>query len=280
MKDGDIPVVCHDDGIFTYQKKLEAVKCGVVDFAKEVIAAFRECERAEKSKIKLTDLIDMGIPRKDARMVRDAMVEQAGHCLIAASLHQSWTREEHENAFKLTGFIRHVEPDWVTLRIAAREHAGYCWRVALLNAFRILDLVKDDSVPLPHFWEPVNCGPEHENFTALVGSAACLMAFYYAKALAMPKAAIAIRGKQMAEAQKGRCSRLGKIIYAACAEIERRGESLRQKKISGRVMAVLEEQGKASTQNALWRVFVGEKVEVMTTKRLGKFIERYRNRKR
>lgn len=276
MKEDDIPVVPHDDGIFAYSKRLEFGQTHVVEFAKDVIEAYRQKERERVGKLKRPVTKVLGVPED---FIMKQMRERAGIISFApGQLHSFTTKEEHLNAKDLGSFIMHPEPVYESQSSAAKYHGDHCWKTALLNAFRILDLAQDTEVEFPYGWIPLNIEPEQKNYAGLMASAAYQMGLYYGKAQAMEKAAFAIRGEPMLDAKAGHYSPLGNLIYAACEVVEYENGKLPKRGASKEVMSVLERQGQASTTGGLWRIFVKDSEQIVDSKKVGRFIKRYRDR--
>ena len=275
MADYEAPVVNHDDGIFEFQKKLEFGETSVTELALEVISAYLEKERKRVGKLKRPVVKVGGLPEK---IVMECMRQNAGVISFAPTqLYCHSTKFEHENAKQLNSFFSHAEPVYDDRDGAVKYHGAYCWKVALLNAYRVLDLTRYRSIKYPNEWIHIDVGPQDQNFAGLLASAAYHMGLYYAKAQAMAKASVALRGTKMSKAKEGRFTPLGEMVYAACAEIEKREGKL-PTRASKMVMELLEKRGKASTKGALWIIFVGTERTQITAKKLGKFISRYRDR--
>lgn len=275
MNDHEAPVVNHDDGIFQFRKKLEFGETSVTEFALEVISAYLEKERKRVGKLKRPVTSIAGVPEK---IVMECMRQTAGVITFAPTqLYCHSTKFEHENVKQLNSFFAHAEPVYDNRDGAVKYHGAYCWKVALLNAYRVLDLTRDGSIKYPTGWIHLDVSPQDQNFAGLLASAAYHMGLYYAKAQAMAKASVALRGTKMSKAKEGRFTPLGEMVYAACAEIEKQEGKL-PKRASKMVMELLAKQGKASTKGALWIIFVGTEKMPMTAKKLGKFISRYRDR--
>ncbi|MCW1883106.1 hypothetical protein OKA04_00090 [Luteolibacter flavescens] len=266
----------HDDGVFEFQKKLEHSPVGIAEFAQDVISAFRIKEQERVRKLKKPITTPRGIPLE---VVMEDMRKRAGTISHASTqLHHFDTKYEHQNTKRLDAFVMHAEPVYSSLAVASKHHESYCWKVALLNAFRVLDLMGESNVEFPFDWIHLDVRPSDSNFAGLLSSASFQMGFYYAKAQAMRNATVMLLGRQMSNGRKGHQTPMGQIIHGACEEILIRGESLIQKNISRRVMQILEEQGKGSTQNARYEIWVGDQVEVVNSKKLGKFIRDFRDK--
>lgn len=276
MDQDEVPVINHNDGIFEFRKRLEHGETSVTEFAWEVINAHRENERKRIGKIKR--LKKMNLKPEVERSVLEQMKRTAGEISFAGDLYCFSSKEEHLHAKHLDSFYMHCEPDYDRRESGIRYHGKYCWKVALLNAYRILEMTKDESVKFPHEWVPIEVTPADSNFPGLLASAAYQMGLYYAKAQALVKTSAAIRGAPMLNARKGWDTPLGKIIYAALGQLEKEGGKVSKKGGPKMVMDFLAARGQASTKGALWVVFVEQEEVTMTPKKLGKFIDRHQKR--
>lgn len=278
MTDDGVPVVPHDDGIYAYRKRLEFGSVGVEEFAIEVLEAYRSKEQERIAQLKRPLIKVRDVPED---VIMEDLKRWAGDITFAPTqLNQHSTKDEHLNANRLDSFFMQVEPDYASKKDASKYHPDYCWKVALLNAFRVLELMRNQSVKFPTGWTPINCNFESPNYASLLASAAYQMGYYYAKALAMPKAKAAIRGEAMSGGNSGNYSPLGEMIYSACEEIEKRHGSLPKRYASNLVMEILEERGQSSTAKSIWKVFVGKGEVTVDSKKLGKFIRQYKDRKK
>ena len=278
MTDDGVPVVPHDDGIYAYRKRLEFGSVGVEEFAIQILEAYRSKEQERIGQLKRPLIKVRDVPED---VIMEDLKRRAGDITFAPTeLNQHSTKDEHLNANLLESFFLQSEPDYDSKKDAIKYHPAYCWKVALLNAFRVLELTRNESIKFPTGWTPINCNSESPNYASLLASAAYQMGYYYAKALAMPKAKAAIRGEAMSGGNSGNYSPLGEMVYSACEEIEKRHGGLPQRYASNLVMEILEERGQGSTKNSRWVVFVGKDEVAVDSNKLGKFIRQYKGRKK
>ena len=128
MPEEEVPTIRHDDGMFQFRKKLEHAALSMEQLAGEVIVVFRKRDRERVLAVKKPVTRNDNLTEKETIRL---MHEQAGRRPItAASLFCFSTRREHENARNMNSFLMHMEPDYVTLAVAARDHERYCWRVS------------------------------------------------------------------------------------------------------------------------------------------------------
>jgi len=267
------PSVPHDDGIYSYDNELTFGAIHIVESAEQVIKSYREIEYEKVKDLKAPFKSIEGVPDE---VLLKQIKDQAGIIENASQLFFCTTKEEHlapEDSFN-----KFAEPVYPNKKDAMLHHIDYCWKVALLNAYRILDLQNDTSIAFPFGWISPEIKFDDERYPTLMASAAYQMGVYYAKALALQKASFAVKGERMTKPNKGNYSPLGKIIYKACAEIENRLKELPSKGTSTLVMKHLEAQKLASTKNNLWIIYTTEEDKIVDSKSLGKYIKRFRDR--
>jgi hypothetical protein len=266
----------HDDGVFQFKQELTFGQTSVVEFATRVIRDFAEKERKRIGRLRSPITKVGGVPKK---LIMEHLRLNAGRITFAPTeLHNFSTADEHRNAEHLDAFFEHAMPVYSDKATAMKCHVDHCWKVALLNAYRIFDMMGDTSHPFPHGWEQIQINAQKKNFATLLASAAYQMGSYHAMALALANAGRVDRGKKMSEGNKGKFSELGNLVNEACDEIVKCHGALAEWNVSGAVMAVLEKNGHGSTQGGLWHVITSKGKEEIDSKKLGKFIRRYRDR--
>lgn len=265
-------VINHDDGVFQFPKKLVHAPVLLEDQARNVIEAYREREREKARAAKRPACL------RNRQCVRDYRRDMVRNCermpVSASVLYNGMTRHEHENAAELSSFYLFVEHDFASQAMASRYQEENFWKIALLNAYRILDLHGVEAEEFPAHWVKVECDSNAENHASLVSSAAYLMGLYFGKAQAMKWVRELLKGKEMFAKKKDKFSTQRKVINAACNEIIERGGDLYQRGICKRVMEVLEEMGMGSTKGGIYRILAEGKEISLSTRELSKLIDR------
>jgi len=262
-------IIQHDDGIYSHPNELSYGPLSIVDQALEIIEVYRKVKDLQSPPKSMK-----GIPDKELlKQIKD----RAGRVISASSqLYTATTKEEH--LAPRQSFYQHAEPVYSNFENTLKYHGQHCWKVALLNAYRILDLQGDKRVPFPYDWIAIEITSHDTRYPTLLASAAYFMGLYYAKALALEKAPVAVKGKQMTKPNQGHYSPLGKVIYKACEELELKLGKLPQRGISKILINHLEHQNLASCKQGLWKIFTNEGKQEVDSKQLGKYISRYRKR--
>ena len=266
----------HDDGIFRFEQELVFGQTSISEYALRVIEDFRKTEQRRVGGLRGPVTKVLNIPKK---VIMSHMRKTAGQITFAPTqLNNFSTKDEHRNAEHLNSFFEHPMPVYSNRKILLKHHGDHCWQMALLNAYRIIDMMNESSIPLPNGWEKIQIDRSKWNFAMLLASAAYQMGRYHTMATAMARAAQSERGKRMSEGNKGNFSELGKMVNDACDEIVKLDGQLPEWNASREVMRVLEKKKLASTKGARWLVFVGGKKEDIDSKKLGSYIARYRKR--
>jgi len=268
------PVVNHDDGIYSHPNELSYGPLQIVDQALEIIQAYRVLEYEKVKNLRKPIKPMEGVPDE---VLLKQIKDRAGRITCAASqLNTATTREEHCDP--QLSFYQHAEPVYPNFESNLQDHGQHCWKIALLNAYRILDLQRDESLPFPYDWVPIQVEANDIRYSTLLASAAYFMGTYYAKALALQKASLAIKGEKMNNPNEGNYGALGKIINPACKELDKELGILPSKGGSQVLMEYLETRKLGSTQNGLWVIYTEQGDEPVDSKKLGNFISRYRKR--
>jgi len=270
----------HDDGIFRYRKQYvwDPIQ-PVPQSAQEVIERFREREknwqkeaqarreeweslpeneqkkpwvtippppRVRKSHERLTmeELLAEEEYKKNLQEARDRQPERFRTVWLDAGSRE--TNLENEKALNLGVFPTPREPDYPDLSTAGYYHESFCWTIALLSAFRILDLYGMREGEFPFGWVHIDCPPNHPNHVSLVASASYQMGIYFTKAQAMQRIPQICRSVTMTKGRKGKTNPFGETVLQACAEMHSMGISLQKNKASSRVLKHLVEQGVAT----------------------------------
>lgn len=276
MKGDPVPKIPHDDGIFRFTQELAYGETSVVDYAGRVVADHQERERRRLGEIELVvpDGISLTAEQYKAELIN--LVEKKGY--HGPSLETPSTKSEHREPEELSGFFEWPMPVYSDDCAMLRAHGEHCWDMALLNAFRIIDMTGFESIPLPHFWEKIRIEPGENNFANLLASAAYMMGRYHTMALASDSARAALRGREMLDARKGKLGSLGKVIHSACEHIRSEHDSFPDRVLPKQVMTILEKQGLASMANSQWRILVGGEWQDIEGKKLSAHIARFRKK--
>ena len=276
MKGDPIPKIPHDDGIFCFTQELAYGETSAVEYAGRVVAEHQERERRRLAKIEL--IVPDGIPltKEQYRAELIDLVGKKGYS--GPSLETPSTKSEHRKPAELIGFVEWPMPVYSDDGAMLRTHGEHCWNMALLNAFRIIDMTGDGSIPLPHSWKKIQIESGADNFANLLASAAYMMGRYHAMALAADSARAALRGREMLDARKGKLSSLGKVVHSACEQIRSEHSSFPARVLPKQVMTILEKQGLASMENSRGRVLMGEKWQDIDGKKLSAHIARFRKK--
>lgn len=273
-----VPTVLHDDGIYKFQKKLEFGQTSVGEFAQEVVEAFKVRERERLGKIRKSAF---KVPKVPKGVLRAHSLKTAGEITFApGQLFLYSTRDEHENVTQLGSFFSHAEPVYSTVKDSLKHHADYCWKVALLNAYRILDLTGDPEIVFPSFWIRLEVSQKDWNFAGLLSSASYQMGLYYAKAQAMPKAAAAIQGEKMLGANKDRGKPLGKRIMWGIEQLDDLHEGLPKEKLFEQFMEFMQGKGFAETDSSGYHIIAEDGRHLVKSKQFYRQVERYKKKKR
>ena len=271
-----IPVVVHDDGIFRMPQEQAYGQASVAEFAKKVLQDY-----AAKEYKRILPLRNSSKPA-DARVREsywDFKLKTAGQISFAPTqLYLLSTKQEHQYARRLASFFEHPMSVYCDEETQSRLHGDYCWKVALLNAYRILDMTGDSSITLPPGWERVQIKQSMKNYASLLASAAYQMGKFHAMALALEQVHVVKRGKQMSAGNKGHFSEFRILIEQACDEIVSREGLIPKRKASQAIMEVLEKNGHAYTKEGIWQIFTSKGAEDATPAKLSKFINLYRSR--
>lgn len=223
-------------------------------------------------------------PPKSIKGVPDEILlqqikDRAGRITCAVSqLFYFSTKSEHIDP--QYSFDHHPEPIYPNQDSALTHHQDYCWKLALLNAYRILDLFNDEQIEFPYNWIPIRCDSKDENFPSLIGSASYLMGLHYAKAMALQRAKVAVKGEQMSNPNEGNYSELGDILYPACEILDKNLGKLSTRGGSQELFDYLVSIGSAIEKNGLWIICTDQEEQIVDSKKLGAYISRYRDRKK
>lgn len=264
----------HYDGIFRFGQEECFGQTSVVEYALRVIGDYERCERKRIGALRnpVTRVAD--VPRK---VIMKQMKQTAGKTIFAPTqLHTFLTEDAHCNAGSLDSFFEHPMPTYSSDEACWKHHRPHCWKMALLNAYRILDMMDHGSVPFPYGWEKIRVDRRKKNFGTLLASAAFQMGRYHAMAIGLESVRYAVRGRVMSEGNKGRLSEVSQMVRSACAELVRRHGELPESSLAGRIMGVLEEWEQASTKGARWLIFTSKGKEDIDAKRIGKAVEGFR----
>jgi hypothetical protein len=269
-----IPVVVHDDGIFRMPQEQAYGQASVAEFARRVLQDY-----AAKEYKRILPLRNSWKPA-DGKVLKahwDFKLKTAGQIFSAPTqLYLFSTKQEHQHARRLASFFEHPIPVEGDQKPQNSIHSDHYWKMALLNAYRIFDMMGDGSVKLPHGWERVQIKPGMKNYASLLASAAYQMGKFHAMALALAQVHVVKRGKQMSGGNKGNLSEFRKLVEKACKEIISRYGKIPKRKASLAVMEVLEKNGHASTKDGIWLIFTSKGEEDVDFKKLSKFINLYR----
>lgn len=272
----NIPVANHDDGVFRFSQELAYGETSVVEYAGRVVAEHQERERRLLGEVGLSVPKGISLTLEQYRTELINLVGEKGY--NGPLLETASTRSEHREPAELIGFVEWPMPVYSDDSAMLRTHGEHCWKMALLNAFRIIDMTGDKSIPLPHFWEKIRIDSSMDNFANLLASAAYMMGRYHAMALASDSARAALRGREMLDARKGKLGALGKVIHSACDKIRSEHGSFPERVLPKQVMAILEKQGLASMKNSQWKILVGGKWQDIEGKKLSAHIARFRKK--
>jgi len=270
------PVVNHDDGIYSHPNELSYGAVHIIDQALKIIEAYRELEYDKVKDLEEPPKSMKGVPDK---VLLKRIKDKAGRITCATSqLFCFSTKSEHIDP--QYAFDHHPEPVYPNQDSALKHHQDHCWKVALLNAYRILDLFNDEQIEFPYNWIPIRCDSKDANFPSLIGSASYLMGLHYAKAMALQRAKVAVKGEQMSNPNKGNYSELGDILYPACEILDKKLGKLPARGGSQELFDYLVSTSSAIEKNGLWIVYTDQEEQIVDSKKLGAYINRYRNRKR
>jgi hypothetical protein len=271
-----IPVVVHDDGIFRMPEEQVYGQTSVAEFAKRVLQ-----DHAAKEYKRILPQWNSWKPA-DGKALKahwDFKLKTAGQIYFAPTqLYLHSTKQEHQHARRQASFFEHPIPVEGDQKTQKSIHGDHYWKMALLNAYRILDMTGDGSIALPPEWERVQIKPSMKNYASLLASAAYQMGKFHAMALALEQVHVVKRGKQMSAGNKGHFSEFRILIEQACDEIVSREGVLPKRKASQAIMEVLEKNGHASTKEGIWQIFTSKGAEDATPAKLSKFINLYRER--
>jgi len=272
-----VRTVWHDDGIFRFPKRLEFGETPVGEFALEVIEAFKERERERLGKMRKSAFRVHKVPKG---VVREHSLRTAGEITFApGQLYCGTTGGEHENVKQLGSFFFHAEPEYGSMENSLKYHEDYCWKVAMLNAYRILDLTANTETVFPPGWIRLDVSQVDWNFPGLLASASYQMGLYYAKAQAMPKAAAAIQGEKMLAANKGRGTSLGKKIMWGIEQLDDLHEGLPKEKLFEQFIEFMQGKGSAYTDSSGYYINAEDGRYAVTSKQFYRHVERYKKKK-
>ena len=165
------PIVPHDDGIYFHPNELSYGAVHIVDQALEIIEAYRELEYSKVEHLQEPPKSIKGVPDK---ALLEQIKDRAGRITCAASQwHTATTKEEHLDP--QLSFYQHAQPVYPNLESNLEHHGQHCWKVALLNAYRILDLQRSESLPFPYDWVSIQVNPNDIRYSTLLASASYLM---------------------------------------------------------------------------------------------------------